>query len=325
VLGGPSRNTIESDIALRAFGIGDIPAATVLALTQGLLMMAAFLMFRLIGGRSIALATTAVPRLSSLPRRLWPWAGLIAVSTSVFVIAPITAVVMKSFVVGEQVSLEAWRLVLSGNVGDSVWSSLRVASLAGPVAVVLACAATLTIVRLPSVGRALDGLSVLPLAISPVTLGLGLVVTFDNDWYDWRSEWWFVAIAHTLVAFPLAVRVLIPAWRSVPSRLHDAAATLGAGETRRLFDIDLRLVHRALIGSLGIVIAVSVGEFGAASLLSRRGTETMPVIIARLLTRTGDIVRAQAFVLSTLLIVVCLCALVLVEVSLGGQSRAASH
>ncbi|MFM7964226.1 MAG: ABC transporter permease, partial [Actinomycetota bacterium] len=34
VLGGPGRNTIESDIALRAIGIGDVSAASVLALVQ---------------------------------------------------------------------------------------------------------------------------------------------------------------------------------------------------------------------------------------------------------------------------------------------------
>lgn len=325
VLGGPSRNTMESDIALRAFGIGDLPAATVLAMLQALLMLCAFIVFRLIGGRAVTVTTTAVPQLPQIPRRLRGWAWCIGLATGCFVAAPLIAVIAKSLLVGGQWTFEAWRMVLEGGVRDSIFASVRTAALAAPIAVVLAGATSLAIVRLRTTGRALDGLSIAPLAISPVTLGLGLVITFDNGWYDWRSEWWFVAIAHTLVAFPLVVRVLVPAWRAIPARLNDAAATLGAGELRRLVDVDLRLVRRAAVGSLGIVIAISVGEFGAASLLTRRGAETMPVVIARLLGRTGDLVRAQAFALATLLIVMCVTALVLVEVALGRRRHAANH
>jgi len=127
------------------------------------------------------------------------------------------------------------------------------------------------------------------------------------------------------VAFPLIVRVLVPAWRAIPPRLSEAATVLGAGEVRRLIDIDLRLLRRAFVAGLGLAVAVSLGEFGAASLLSRRGAETMPVAIARLLERTGDLVRAQAFVLSSLLIVSCAATLFVVEISLGRQGDVAHH
>jgi hypothetical protein len=42
-----------------------------------------------------------------------------------------------------------------------------------------------------------------------------------------------------------------------------------------------------------------------------------------LLSRTGDLVRAQAFVLASLLVVVCIAALVLVESALGRSDRVA--
>jgi thiamine transport system permease protein len=58
---------------------------------------------------------------------------------------------------------------------------------------------------------------------------------------------------------------------------------------------------------------VSIGEFGASSLLTRRGAETIPVTIARLMSRTGDVLRTQAFVLSTVLAAVCIAAMILVE------------
>jgi thiamine transport system permease protein len=98
--------------------------------------------------------------------------------------------------------------------------------------------------------------------------------------------------------------------------MHHAAAVLGANSWRRLIDVDLRRLRPALVAALGLIVAVSLGEFGAASMLSRDGAETMPVAIARLLSRTGDEVRTQAFAMASLLVVVCVIALITVEASL---------
>jgi thiamine transport system permease protein len=176
------------------------------------------------------------------------------------------------------------------------------------------------ITRLRSSGRWLDVISMAPLAISPVTLGLGLIVTFDTGWYDWRGEWWFVAVVHSIVAFPLAVRVMVPSWRAISPGLRDAAAVLGASPLRRLFNIELRLIWSSIIAASGLIAAVSLGEFGAASMLSRSGAETLPVAISRLLARTGDTVRAQAFALATLLVIACLTVLLIIDVA-GSRSR----
>ena len=317
LLGGPSRNTMESDIALRAFGIGDLPAAVVMSVLQA----AAILMFVLsmrAAARSeppaIRSAAIVLERITG--RRRW-WALATAGFTIAFVVGPLVAVVAQSMQVGDRVSLDAWRSIAQNSFWASILASTRTAIAAGFAGTVLAMATAFTVVRLGVRGRLLDAATIVPLAVSPVTLGLGLVVTFDSGWFDWRSEWWFVAVAHTLVAFPLAVRVLVPAWRTVPRGLHAAAAVLGADEHRRLLHIDIRLLRRAIVAALGIVVAVSLGEFGAASLLSRDGAETLPVAVARLLARTGDLVRAQGFALATILVVACVAVLVIVDSALG--------
>ena len=102
-------------------------------------------------------------------------------------------------------------------------------------------------------------------------------------------------------------------------------AVLGANGWRRLFDIDLRRMRPALVAALGLIVAVSLGEFGAASLLSRDGAETLPVAIARLLARTGDLVRAEGFVLATILIVACVGVLAIVESALGRRRHVAGR
>ena len=323
VLGGPRRSTMESDIALRAFGIGDISAATVLAVVQLIIVVGVIGLVRRLSGQEHQLY-----RLNTLPptavaHRQRLFAIGVATASTLFVLLPIAALLWRSVQVGDTLSLAAWRTIFDTSLAASIRASVRTALLAGVLGVTLAVLTTLAVVRLGAIGRLIDMFSIVALAVSPVTLGLGLVLTFDVGWFDWRAKWWFVAIAHTLVAFPLAVRVLVPAWRTIPIGLHQAAAVLGAGELRRLVDIDLRRMRPAIVASLGLVIAVSLGEFGAASLMSRSGGETMPVVIARLLSRTGDLVRAQAFVLASLLVVVCLAALMLVESALGRSDHVA--
>ncbi len=325
VLGGPTRNTMESDIALRAFGIGDVSGATVLAFLQVALIVAVVGIVQRATGREPSHLRAGAPNPEALPQRIRGLAMLVVTITSAFIAVPLLAVFWRSTRVGDSFSLEGWRAVLTTSLFDSVMASLRTAILTGMLGVLLAAATAFVVVRSRGLGRVLDLASVIPLAISPVTLGLGLVVTFDESWYDWRAAWWFVAIAHTMSAVPLLVRVLVPAWRSIPARLHEAATVLGAGELRRLIDVDVRYLKRTFIGGLGLAMAVSLGEFGAASILSRRGAETMPVAVARLLTRTGDIVRAQAFALSSLLIVFCIGALLVVESATGGRRRAGSR
>lgn len=316
VLGGPGRNTLESDIALRAFGIGDVSGATVLALLQLACIGVVIGAIRLLTRGDITHVRATAPVLPALQHRFRGIALVISIGTIAFVIAPLVALLWQSVHVGDAVSLSAWRNLFDGTLVDSVWTSVRTAMVAGLLGVPLCILGTLAVVRLRIGARAIDVLTFIPLALSPVTLGLGLITTFDVGWFDWRAQWWFVAIAHTLVAFPLGMRVLAPAWRTTPVSMHHAAAVLGANGWWRLFDIDLRRMRPALVAALGLIVAVSLGEFGAASLLSRDGAETMPVTISRLLSRTGDVVRAQAFAMASLLVLLCVVALIAVESAL---------
>ena len=48
----------------------------------------------------------------------------------------------------------------------------------------------------------------LPLGTSAVTIGFGMLITFDTPPVDWRAEWWLVPVGHALVAAPFVVRTL---------------------------------------------------------------------------------------------------------------------
>lgn len=97
---------------------------------------------------------------------------------------------------------------------------------------------------------------------------------------------------------------------------------LGASPGRAWWEIDVRLLRRPLLVGAGFAAAISMGEFGATTFLGRSGQETLPVAIARLLGRAGDLPRAQASVLAVLLAVVTLAVLLAVD-SLDAPDRAA--
>jgi thiamine transport system permease protein len=104
-----------------------------------------------------------------------------------------------------------------------------------------------------------------------------------------------------LVATPFVVRVVLPVLRSVDSALRDAASTLGASPLRAWREVEVRLIARPLATAAGFAMAISLGEFGATSFLTRRGRETLPIAIERLLNSPGSLRHAQGYVLATVL------------------------
>jgi thiamine transport system permease protein len=117
--------------------------------------------------------------------------------------------------------------------------------------------------------HAADSVFMLPLGVSAVTVGFGFLITLNRPPLDLRSSWLLIPIAQALVALPLVVRTLLPTLRAIDPRLHEAAATLGAGPRRILLTIDLPFALRGLGLALGFAFATSLGEFGATSFLAR--------------------------------------------------------
>ncbi|GAA3217045.1 hypothetical protein GCM10020256_19780 [Streptomyces thermocoprophilus] len=197
----------------------------------------------------------------------------------------------------------------------AIGNSLRYAVVATLIAVVIGglAAAALTRRDAGRLVRGFDALLMLPLGVSAVTVGFGFLIALDEPPLDLRASWIIVPLAQALVGVPFVVRTMLPVLRAVDARLREAAAVLGASPWRVWREVDLPLVRRALLISAGFAFAVSLGEFGATVFLARPDNPTLPVAVARLLSRPGDLNYGQAMALSTILMVVCAAALLLLE------------
>ena len=105
---------------------------------------------------------------------------------------------------------------------------------------------------------------------------------------DLRGSPLLIPIAQAVVAVPLVVRTVLPVLRAIDTRLHEAAAVLGASPGRVLAFVDWPIAARSLGLALGLAFAVSLGEFGATSFLARPERPTLPVVIFRLIGRPGQ-------------------------------------
>ncbi len=257
--------------------------------------------------------------------------GLIAITTAAIVTIPLLALVERSMRSDDGYSLRAWQTLGDTEVrrGVSVsvdplgalWRSVEAAAWATTLAVVIGAAAALAIAAAGRLGRALDTGLMLPIGTSAVTIGFGMLIAFDTPPFDWRAEWWLVPVGHALVAVPFVVRVTLGVLRAVDPQLVDAAATLGASPVRAWREVVLPHLWKPLVAGAGLAAAISLGEFGATSFLSRSGRETMPIAIERLLGRTGTVLQAQGYALSVILAAATIAIVLLVDVtgSLGGD------
>jgi len=164
------------------------------------------------------------------------------------------------------------------------------------------------------VSRIFDLGLMLPLGVSAVTLGFGMLIALDDPPLDLRTSRWLVPVAHALVGIPFVMRTLVPTLRSIDDRLREAAAVLGASPTRVFREIDLPIAGRAVAVGAAFAFAISLGEFGATSFLPRQPDRlTAPLALFRLLGTPGDLLRGQAMALAVLLMLLTAACVLVIE------------
>lgn len=331
LLGGPSFSTLEVAIYIQAVRRLNLPLAALLSLIQLLCTLAFSILYTRIVSRN---TTQTAPRSAESnirkPRTL---RERILISSFclvlyIFFLSPLIALPLRSATrleadrgqrgeVQYGLTTDYYTELFINRRGSvfyvppirATFNSLGYAVTTVILSLLLGLPAASALAKPTRLERVLDPLLMLPLGASAVTLGLGFLVAFPRL----LGLPFLVPLAHTLIALPFVIRTLQPALASIPDRLRHAAASLGASPFRVWQTVDWPILSRATLSAATFAFTVSLGEFGAAILLTRPEYPTIPVAISRFLTRPGDLSYGQAMAMGTILLVITTLGILLIE------------
>ena len=325
ILGGPRFATIEVEIYRQAIHLFNLPMAAALSLLQIFFMFAFMWIYtRLQRSRSLALKPESQVVTQKKMDSAADWLMLTANIgfMILFLGLPIISLIIGSVTTETGISFAFYKTLFENTIEsvffvppvDAVAYSLGFALSALLIALILGVPAAVFLAgpanRLRSL---LDPLFMLPLSTSAVTLGFGFIIALDKPPLNLRSSPMLVPLAHALVAFPFVVRSLLPALRSIPPKLRESAAVLGAGPWKVWQTVDLPILGRALVVAAIFAFTISLGEFGATVFVARPQTPTMPLAIYRFLGQPGTANYGQAMAMSSILMLVSAAGFMLME------------
>ncbi|WP_326566006.1 iron ABC transporter permease [Amycolatopsis rhabdoformis] len=328
ILGGGRYRTLETEIYLRTVDLLDLSGAAALSLIQFAAVLAA-LALGAIARRRRENAVHLKQSTPKRPRRGEWWTVAAAAVVVAMLMTPIVALLIESVSTPDGWSFAGFRALNTTGQNDALqisgWlaakNSLAAATDATLLAMAVGVLASVVLVALRrapgrlarGMGETMDAALMLPLGVSAVTVGFGYLVTLDALPGDLRTSPLLVPLAQALVIIPLVVRMILPVLRAVDVRLRQAASTLGASPARVWREIDLPLTARSLVAAAGFGYVVALGEFGATSFLARPDAPTLPVAVATLISRPGELNNQMAYAACALLMIVTVFAVALID------------
>jgi len=212
----------------------------------------------------------------------------------VLIVVPLVNVFYQAFAGG--VGTYWKNLAADPDTRHSVYLTLIVAPLAVAANVIFGVAAAWAIARFRFPGRTLLTAFIdLPFAVSPVVVGLFLVLIFGlqgilGPWlraHDIKVIFALpgLVIATAFVTFPVVARELIPVMEAIGAEEEIAAVSLGAGSWQMFRRVTLPNIKWGLLYGIILCNARAMGEFGAVAVVSGRisgQTDTMPLRVEKL-------------------------------------------
>jgi len=315
ILGGPRYATVEVEIYRQALHLFNLPMASALALIQiiftfGLITVYTRLEQKVAVSLTLSGLQNGNQKIQTPRERFFVLTNITGMA--VLLGAPLMALLLQSVLTEEGPSLVYYASLLQNKTASILYvapitaiaNSLGYALGATLIALILGWfSAAFLVGSREKWALFLDPIFMLPLSTSAITLGFGFVIALDEPPLNLRSSMFLPAIAHAMVAFPFVIRSILPAWRSIPQNLRDAAALLGASPLRIWATIDWPILRRALLVGAVFAFAISMGEFGATVFVVRPQTPTMPLAIFRYLNHPGSLNYGQAMAMSCLLMI----------------------
>jgi len=220
----------------------------------------------------------------------------------IFTLLPLILVAISSFVVrtvkngtiSSDFTLDAWKNAWQGDnstlsIPEALSNSLIYALITLIFSIIIGWIIASSINRLENSGnmklaKIVDMISLAPLAISAVMIGLGILLGILR-WNPAMFNWFLIpVIPHVLLTTPFVVRVMLPAIRSLDISFEEQAKMLGLSPTKVWIHSRLSFLLGPLAVSSSLTIAFSLGEFGATWILVRSGSwDTLSILVDQLM------------------------------------------
>jgi sulfate transport system permease protein len=152
----------------------------------------------------------------------------------------------------------------------------------------------------------------LPFALPTAVAGIALTTVYsENGWLGQYLEPLGVHItfaplgvmlALTFVGLPFMVRTVQPVLEALDPSVEEAAAVLGAGRLRRIWEVILPALYPAILTGFALSFARGLGEYGSVVFISGNlplKTEIVPLLIV---TRLEEYDYAGAAALATVML-----------------------
>jgi sulfate/thiosulfate transport system permease protein len=212
----------------------------------------------------------------------------------------------------------------------------RAALLAVPLNAAFGVGVSLWIVRHPSrISRVLDRLIDVPLALSPIIVGLVLELAYaQSGWFGhplaalgWQLMFSTpgIVMASVFVSLPLVSRQVIPMLRAVGDHQEQTAATLGAGPVRIFLVITLRSILWAVVYGVTLTLARVIGEYGAVLIVSGNVALVTQTLTLNIGANFENFNSYQGFVGAVVLAVSSIAVLLVLGVARQRERRQSEH
>lgn len=202
---------------------------------------------------------------------------LVIVYLALLIIWPVSLVVTNTFANG----LDSLRSIFED---PDMVAALRLTAVAALTATaintVFGVGVSLLLVRSEFPGkRILSAALDLPLSVSPIVVGLALVLVYGGrgGWFGPTLESWGIQVifstpgiimATAFVALPLVIREVVPVLKEIGTEQEQAAASLGATGWQTFWRITLPGIRWAVVYGVVLTLARALGEFGAVKVVS---------------------------------------------------------
>ena len=173
----------------------------------------------------------------------------------------------------------AWHAVTQPDALHALCLTLLIAGISVPLNTVFGVLCALLLVRSKlRIARVLDILVDLPFAVSPVVVGLALVLLYGRQgWFGpWLAEHNIhvifalpgMVLATVFVSLPFVVREVVPVLRETGEDQEQAARTLGASSWQAFWRVTLPSIRWGVTYGVVLTTARALGEFGAVSVVA---------------------------------------------------------